>query len=181
MSGIPQNFWSIEATCCSQLQKCNAWALLLKHVPQVRVETGAGFRGDGHVNLNLHHLPHPAAPARPAAVPPRLCHPRLSHSAPRQTPPRLALETSVRGPDRRWPSSLRRVLLILPSSRVRRPGGLRVRAFLPHAQLALCGINTWEKVSCSSHHWSNVDRSSQSCILHQLEPVVYLNVHLDLV
>lgn len=30
-----------------------------------------------------------------------------------------------------------------------------------------------------SHPWSNVDRSSQPCMLYQPEPAVYINVHLN--
>lgn len=62
---------------------------------------GAGFRAGGHVNLNLHRPSHPAAvaPAEPAAGPPRPRPPRLSHSAPRQAPPRLAVGTGARGAD----------------------------------------------------------------------------------
>lgn len=46
-----------------------ARASWLQRVLQLRVEAGpgpgAGFRAEGHVNLNLHRPPHPVRPAGP--------------------------------------------------------------------------------------------------------------------
>lgn len=88
----------VRPAACAKPLSAGARTLRLQLVLYLRDGTGFGFHADGHVNLNLHRPPHPAAaaPARPAAGPREPRRPRLSHSAPRQAPPRLAAETGGR-------------------------------------------------------------------------------------